>query len=58
MVNKDQVEGRVKEVVGKITRDDKKELKGKVQKHYGDTKNKVEKASKELKDKVKDMTDK
>lgn len=57
MVNKDQVEGRVKEVIGKVTGDGKKELKGKVQKHYGDTKNKVDKVSKKLSNKVKDATE-
>ena len=57
MVNKDQIKGRVNEVVGKVTGDGKKELKGKVQKHYGDTKNKVEKAAKDLEEKLDDAKD-
>ena len=57
MVNKDQIKGRVNEVVGKVTGDGKKELKGKVQKHYGDTKNKVEKAAKKLEEKLEDAKD-
>lgn len=40
MVNKDQVEGRLKEGWGKLTGNEKEELKGKAQKAFGDTKKK------------------
>lgn len=42
MVNKDQVEGRVNEAVGKLTGNEKKEFKGKMQKEYGDLKKRGE----------------
>ena len=42
MVNKDQVEGRVDEAIGKLTGNEKKELKGKAQKEYGDLKKRGE----------------
>ncbi len=57
MVNKDQVEGKVTEAKGKVTGDDSEELKGKVKKGFGDTKEKVEEFADDVAKKVNEFVD-
>ena len=57
MVNKDQVEGKVTEVKGKVTDDDSEELKGKVKKGFGDAKEKVEEFADDVAKKVNGFVD-
>lgn len=58
MVNKDQVEGKVSEVKGKVTGDDSEELKGKIKKGFGDAKEKVEEFADDVAKKVNEFIDK
>ena len=54
MANKDKIKGKVNEVVGKVTDDKSKELKGKVQQKAGEAKEK----GKEVADNIaKDVND-
>jgi uncharacterized protein YjbJ (UPF0337 family) len=52
VVDKDRVEGKVKEVEGKLTDDESREAEGKLQGEYGEKKDEAKGAWENLKDKV------
>lgn len=58
MVNKDRVEGKTKELKGKVTGDDSEELKGKSQNGLGKMKDKAENFADDVSKKVNNMFDK
>ena len=52
MTNKDKIKGKVNEAVGKVTDDEKQELKGKAQQKTGEVKEKGKEVTDDLADKV------
>lgn len=52
MTNKDKIKGKVNEAVGKMTDDEKQELKGKAQQKAGEAKEKGKEVTDDLADKV------
>lgn len=50
MTNRDQVEGEVREQVGKATDDESMEKEGQAQEGYGDAKEKVEDVADDVRD--------
>jgi uncharacterized protein YjbJ (UPF0337 family) len=53
---KDQIEGKAKELKGKVTNDQSTELEGKTQQQVGRAKGKVQGKAEELKGKVRQAT--
>jgi uncharacterized protein YjbJ (UPF0337 family) len=51
-VDTDRIEGKAKEVEGKVTGDESREAEGRAQDKWGDAKDKAEGAWEDLKDKV------
>ncbi len=58
MANEDELKGKLKEGVGKVTGDDSKELEGKAQGFFGKAKDAVENAVDDAAEKVNDVVDK
>jgi len=56
-VDTDRIEGKAKEVEGKITDDESREAEGKVQGAWGEAKDKADDAWEDAKDKVGDVLD-
>ena len=57
MTNKDKIKGKVNEVVGKLTDDEKQELKGKAQQKVGEAKEKGKEMTDDVADKVNKKVD-
>jgi uncharacterized protein YjbJ (UPF0337 family) len=51
-VDEDKVEGKLKEVEGKLTDDESREAEGKAQGEWGDTKDKARESWEDVKDRV------
>ncbi|MBA2741432.1 MAG: CsbD family protein [Actinobacteria bacterium] len=56
-MEQDRIEGKAKEVEGKITGDESREAEGKTQSTWGEAKDKADDAWEDVKDKVGDMVD-
>lgn len=57
MTDKDELKGKVKEGVGKVTGDDSKELEGKVQSKFGEAKDAIKDKADEVASKINDKLD-
>lgn len=58
MPNKEEVEGKVKEVKGKVTGDESEELAGKLKQEYGKVKEKMEHLVDDASEKINELFDK
>jgi len=57
MTNKEELKGKAKEGLGKVTGDDKKELEGKAESGFGAAKEKISEKVDEVSSKINDKID-
>ena len=57
MPNKDEIKGKFNEVVGKVTNDKSKELKGKAQQKAGEAKEKGKEVAGDINERIEDSED-